>query len=117
MSIRPINTKSDYDKALAFIDVNFDAKHNSKMGRIVEVLAILVEKYEEEHFPIKAPTSIEALKFRMEQLGMSNADLAKLIGTRARVSEIMNGKRPLSVKMMRVIHKKLQVPAEVLLHG
>ena len=117
MSIRPINTKSEYKRALAFIESKFHAKRHSREGRAVEVLAILIEKYEDEHFPIDAPTPIEALKFRMEQLGMSNADLAKLIGTRARVSEIFNGKRRLSVKMMKIIHKELHVPADILLQG
>ena len=115
MSIQPIRTKAQYKKALAFIESNFNAKPNSKEGRVVEVLAILVEKYEDEHFPIEAPTPVEAIKFRMEQLGMSNTDLAKIIGTRARVSEIFNGKRSLSKRMMKVLHRKLHVPAEVLL--
>jgi HTH-type transcriptional regulator/antitoxin HigA len=115
MNIQPIRTKTDYEKALAFIESNFHAKPNSKEGRMLEVLAILVEKYEDEHFPIQAPTPVEAIKFRMEQLGMSNADLAKIIGTRARVSEIFNGKRKLSVTMMKALHRKLQVPADVLL--
>jgi HTH-type transcriptional regulator / antitoxin HigA len=115
MSIQPIRTKTDYKKALAFIESHFNAKPDTKEGRMLEVLAILVEKYEDEHFPIEAPTPIEAIKFRMEQLGMSNSDLAKIIGTRARVSEIFNGKRKLSISMMRALHRKLQVPAEVLL--
>ncbi|HYQ86149.1 MAG TPA: helix-turn-helix domain-containing protein [Bacteroidota bacterium] len=115
MNIEPIRTKADYEKALAFIESNFNARPNTKKGRTVEVLAILVETYEDEHFPIEAPTPVEAIKFRMEQLGMSNTDLAKIIGTRARVSEIFSGKRNLSVRMMRVLHRKLQVPAEVLL--
>ena len=115
MSIQPIRAKADYKKALAFIELHLNAKPDSKEGRMVEVLAVLVEKYEDEHFPIEAPTPIEAIKFRMEQLGMSNADLSKIIGTRARVSEIFNGKRKLSIRMMKALHRKLQVPAEVLL--
>lgn len=115
MKIYPIKTRSDYEKALAFIEKHFEARANSEEGKIVEVLSILVEKYEDEHFPIEMPTPIEAIKFRMEQLGMSNADLAKIIGTTSRVSEIFNGKRNLSVKMMRNIHRRLNVPAEILL--
>jgi HTH-type transcriptional regulator/antitoxin HigA len=115
MSIQPIRTRADYKEALSFIESHFDAKPDSRDGRMVEVLAILAEKYEDEHFPIEAPTPVEAIKFRMEQLGMSNGDLAKIIGTPARVSEIFNGKRNLSVKMMKILHRKLQVPAEVLL--
>ena len=115
MSIQPIRTKADYKKALAFIELHFNAKPHSKEGRMIEVLAILVEKYEDEHFPIEAPTPVEAIKFRMDQLGMSNTDLARIIGTRARVSEIFNGKRKLSVRMIKALHRKLQVPAEILL--
>ena len=115
MSIQPIKTRTDYEKALSFIELNFDAKPNSKEGKMVEILAILVEKYEDEHFPIEAPTPVEAIKFRMEQLGISNTELAKMIGTRARVSEIMNGKRSLSVRMMKTLHRELNVPAEILL--
>jgi HTH-type transcriptional regulator/antitoxin HigA len=115
MSIQPIRTRGDYKKALAFIESHFNAKPDSSEGRSVEVLAILVEKYEDEHFPIAAPTPVEAIKFRMEQLGISNADLAKIIGTRARVSEIFRGKRKLSVRMMKALHRKLKVPAEILL--
>ena len=115
MNIKPIRTKADYEKVLAFIESNFNARPNTKKGRMVEVLAILVEAYEDEHFPIEAPTPVEAIKFRMEQLGMSNTDLAKIIGTRARVSELFNGKRKLSTRMMKVLHRKLHVPAEVLL--
>jgi len=115
MRIRPIKTNAEYKKALSFIESNFNAKTNSKEGQIVEILAILVEKYEDEHFPIGAPTPVEAIKFRMEQLGMSRGDLAKIIGTPSRVSEIFSGKRTLSVKMMKILHQELQVPAEVLL--
>lgn len=115
MSIKPIRTKSDYERALSYIELNFEAKTNTKEGRLVEVLAILVEKYEDEHFPIEAPTPVEAIKFRMEQLGISTADLADILGTRSRVSEIMNGKRGLTVRMMKALRKELNVPAEVLL--
>ena len=115
MNIQPINTKADYERALSFIESNFNAKSNSKAGRMVEVLSILVEKYEDEHFPIDAPSPIEAIKFRMEQLGISNAERANLIGTRSRVSELFSGKRHLSIKMIKSLHKKLRIPAESLL--
>ncbi len=115
MTLQPIRTKEDYQQALSFMESNFNAKPNSKEGRLVEVLAILVEKYEDEHFPIEAPSPIEAIKFRMEQLGISNSELARLLGTRSRVSEIFNGKRHLSIKMIKSLHKKLRIPAEFLL--
>jgi HTH-type transcriptional regulator/antitoxin HigA len=115
MSIRPIRTKADYKAAVAFIERNFDAKPNSRTAEIVEVLVVLVDKYEDEHFPIEAPTPIEAIKFRMEQLGLHNADLAKMIGQRSRVSEILNAKRPLSITMVRRLHRALNIPAECLI--
>ena len=115
MKICPIKTKTDYEKALAFIESNFSAKPNTKIGVLVEVMAILVEKYEDEHFPIKAPSPIEAIKFRMEQMGISSSDLAKIVGTRSRVSEIFSGKRALSVRMMKNLHQELNIPADILL--
>lgn len=115
MTIRPIITRNDYEDALAFIEKNFEAKRNTKIGKMVEVLAILVEKYEDEHFPMEAPTPAEAIKFRMEQLGWDRKDLAKIIGTPARVSEIFSGKRNLSITMVKKIHRELNVPAEILL--
>lgn len=115
MTIRPILTKSDYEDALLFIEQNFEAKRNTKIGQLVEVLAILVEKYEDEHFPMEAPTPADAIKFRMDQLGWDRKDLAKIIGTPARVSEIFSGKRELSVTMVKKIHRRLNIPAEILL--
>lgn len=115
MKIQAIKTKKDYEKALAFVESRFDAKPNSEDARLLEVFAILIEKYEDEHFPIEAPTPVEAIKFRMEQLGMSTNDLVKIVGTRARVSEIFRGRRSLSLRMIKIIHNKLQVPTEVLL--
>lgn len=115
MSIKPIKTKPEYEKALAFVEKHFNARANSKEGMMIEVLAILIEKYEGEHFPIEDPTPAEAIQFRMEQLGLSAKDLVGIIGTRSRVSEILRGKRTLSIKMIRTLHKELQIPAEILL--
>ena len=115
MTIVPIKSKKDYKQALRYIEEHFHAPRNSEQESTVEVLAVLVEKYEEEHFPIDAPTPVEAIKFRMDQLGLTNADLAIVIGTRGRVSEILNGKRQISVKIMKTLHRKLHIPAESLL--
>jgi HTH-type transcriptional regulator/antitoxin HigA len=93
----------------------FDAKPGTVEGRLVEILSLLIEKYEEDHFPIEAPTPIEAIKFRMEQMGWTNKDLAGILGGRNRVSEILNRKRDLSLRMIRMLNKKMGVPAESLI--
>lgn len=112
--LKPIKTRRDYEAALALVEKHFDAKRGTRQRDIVEVLTVLIEKYEEENFPIGAPDPIEAIKFRMEQLGMKPKDLIAVIGGRGRVSEVLNYKRGLSVAMIRKLHKKLQIPADVL---
>ncbi len=114
-AIKPIHTKKDYKEALALIERYFDAKSGTAEATIVEVLSVLVEKYEEEHFPIEAPDPIEAIKFRMEQLGLTRKEIADLLGGQNRVSEIFNGKRRLTISMIKRLHKDLGVPAESLL--
>ncbi len=79
------------------------------------MLSVLIEKYEEEHFPIEAPDPIEAIRFRMEQMNMNKKDLAEVIGYRSRVSEILSRKRKLSLNMIRQLHKKLRIPYESLI--
>jgi len=115
MTTKLIKTEAEYDVALARIDELFDAKKGTKDFDEVELLLALVEIYEEEYYPIEAPDPIEALKFRMEQMEMKRSDLEKFLGTRARVSEILNRKRNLTVKMMKALHKELGIPAESLL--
>jgi len=114
-ALRPIKTERDYKKALDFIDALFDAKAGTDQANIVEVLAILVEKYEEEHFPIESPDPVEAIKFRMEQSGFTTADLAKILGGRNRVSEVLNRKRRLSIEKVRKLSSRWKIPAESLL--
>jgi HTH-type transcriptional regulator/antitoxin HigA len=113
--LKPIRTRDEYKAALSVLERLFDAKPDTVEGRFVEILAVLIEKYEESHFPIEAPTPIEAIKFRMEQLGWSNKELAVLLGGRNRVSEVLNQKRDLSLHMIRVLYKKMGVPAESLI--
>ncbi|AXJ02262.1 HTH-type transcriptional regulator / antitoxin HigA [Cyclonatronum proteinivorum] len=115
MSIRPILTEADYQKTLARIEAIFDARPGTPEGDELEVLGLLVEAWEQKHFPIEKPGPVEAIAFRMEQLGMQQSDLAKLLGSRSRASEILNGKRPLSLRYIRVLHKKLGIPAEILI--
>ena len=113
--LKPIRTKNEYRVALSILDRLFDAKPDTVEGRLVEILSVLIEKYEEDRFPFEAPTPIEAIKFRMEQMGWTNKDLAGILGGRNRVSEILNQKRGLSLQMIRMLNKEMGVPAESLI--
>ncbi len=115
MNIKPIITERDYVKALKRLEEIFHAHTNTREGDEAEVLSILIEKYEDENYPIEAPDPIEAIKFRMEQLGMSKKDLAEVLGYKSRVSEIFTRKRKLTLKMIRNLHEKLKIPYESLL--
>lgn len=115
MEIKPIKTEQDYNQALERLEVIFDAKKGTKEGDELEVLGILIEKYEDVHFPIDLPDPIEAIKFRMEQMNYSQNDLAKVIGRKSRASEILNKKRKLSLEMIRNLHETMKIPTEVLI--
>jgi HTH-type transcriptional regulator/antitoxin HigA len=115
MNIKPIKTRKDYQEALKNIEKIFDAKPNTLKGDKLEVLVTLVEAYEKKHFNIYPPDPIEAIKFRMEQLGLKQSDIAEVIGGKNRTSEILNRKRELTAKMMRDLHNKFNIPAESLL--
>ena len=93
MDIKPIKTEEDYNESLERLEVIFDAPENSPEGDEVQILGMLIENYENEHFPIGLPDPIEAIKFRMEQMGYTQADLAGIIGLKSRASEILNRKR------------------------
>jgi len=115
MDIKAIKTEEDYNQALKRLDEIFHTPVDSKEGDEAEILSILIEKYEDEHYPITAPDPIEAIKFRMEQMGMTKQDLAEIIGYKSRVSEIFSRKRKLSLKMIRNLHEKLKIPYESLI--
>lgn len=115
MNVKPIRTKSDYRKAMKRLEEIFDAKPGSVDGDELEVLSILIEKYESNQFIVDYPDPIEAIKFRMEQLGYRPTDLAHFIGHKSRVSEILHKKRRLTVEMISILSKKLKIPAEVLI--
>lgn len=117
MEIKPIKNKKDYEKALNRLEVIFDAKKGSPEGDELEILGILIEKYENEHFPIGFPDPVEAIKFRMEQMGYNQGDLAKVVGLKSRASEILGKKRKLSLDMIRQIHESLKIPTEVLIQS
>ncbi len=113
--IKPIKTKQDYREALEAIESLFDSKPGTEAGNLLEVLSILVEKYENDHFTIDPPDPVEAIKFRMEQMGLERGDVVAAIGSRSRVSEVLSGKRGLTVKMIRNLHKRFGIPAESLI--
>ncbi|RKT00366.1 type II toxin-antitoxin system HigA family antitoxin [Flavobacterium sp. 123] len=115
MNINLIKTENDYNQALKRLEVIFDAKKGTEESDELELLGMLIDQYENEHFPIDLPDPIEAIKFRMEQLGYTQNDLAKIIGFKSRASEILNRKRKLSLEMIRQIHTSLKIPTEVLI--
>jgi HTH-type transcriptional regulator / antitoxin HigA len=115
MEIKPIRTDKDYNKALKRLELIFDSKQGSKEGDELEVLGILIDQYENEHFPIGLPDPIEAIKFRMEQMGFNQTDLANIVGLKSRASEILNRKRKLSLEMIRQLHDRLHIPTDVLI--
>lgn len=117
MNIKPIKTKKDYENALKRLELIFDAKKGSPEGDELEILGILVEKYEDQHFPIGFPDPIEAIKFRMEQMGYTQSDLATIVGLKSRASELLNKKRKLTLEMIRLIHSNLNIPTEVLIQA
>jgi len=115
MTIKPIKTKKDYEEALKKINKLFNAKPNTPNGDMLDVLVTLVEAYEQKKFNILPPDPVEAIKFRMEQLGLKQNDLAEAMGGKNRVSEILNRKRNLSIKMIRELHNRFNIPAESLI--
>lgn len=111
MKVAPIRTERDYEAALADIERLMDAGAGTPEGDRLDVLVTLVEAYEARHWAIDPPDPIDAIKLRLEQRGLSRRYLEKILGSSGRVSEIMNRKRPLSVDMMRRLHRELDIPA------
>jgi HTH-type transcriptional regulator/antitoxin HigA len=117
MDIRPIRSELDYEAAVRRIEGLWGASPGTPDGDELDILVALVEGYEEEHFPIDLPDPIEAIKFRLEQEGKDYGALIGVIGQRTRVYEVMRRARPLSLKMIRSLHYKLQIPAQVLIQS
>lgn len=113
--LKPIRTKKDYEAALAEFERLLGAKSGTPKGDRLDILATLIEAYEAKHYPMDPPDPIEAILFRMEQQGLSRKDLEPMIGARNRVAEVLNRKRGLSIEMIRQLHKKLSISAEVLI--
>ena len=115
MTIHPVKTEQDYRKALLHIDALMDATPNTKAGDELDVLATLVEVYERDCFPINTPDPVEAILFRMEQMGLDRKALEPFLGGRSRVSEVLNRKRSLSMSQIRKLHDGLDIPLENLI--
>ena len=117
MEIKPIKSELDYRNALNRLELIFDAAVNTKEGDEAEILSLLIENYENEHYPIEAPDPIEAIKIRMEELNMRQQDLVGILGGKSRVSEILNKKKRLTVDMIRELEKTLDISASVLVNS
>jgi HTH-type transcriptional regulator/antitoxin HigA len=115
MKIKPIRTEADHERALREIERLWGAPEETPEGDVLDVLVTLVNAYEEQRWPIGVPDPIEAIRFRLEQQGKDARALIGVIGTRSRVYEVMRGQRPLSLRMIRALHEKLGIPAEVLI--
>jgi HTH-type transcriptional regulator/antitoxin HigA len=115
MEIKPIKTRADYKAALKVLESLMNARANTPEGDRLDVLVTLVEAYERKHFPMDLPDAVEAIKFRMEQQGLTPKDLEPLIGRSNRVYEVLNRKRGLTLAMIQKLHVGLGIPAESLL--
>lgn len=114
-NLKPIKTKADYKASLAEIDRLWGARSGTPEGDRLDILATLIDAYENEHYPMDPPDPIEAIKFRMEQQGLTRKDLVEIFGTRTRVAEVLNRRRGLSINMIRRLNKKLGISVDVLI--
>ena len=114
-NLKPIRTKADYEASLAEIERLWRARRGTRRGDRLDILATLIDAYESEHYPMDPPDPIEAIKFRMEQQGLSRKDLAEILGSRTRVAEVLNRRRGLSINMIRRLHQKLGISVDVLI--
>jgi HTH-type transcriptional regulator/antitoxin HigA len=113
--LKPIKTKADYKASLAEIERLWGARSGTPEGDRLDILATLIDAYENEHYPMDPPDPIEAIKFRMEQLGLTRKDLVEILGSRTRVAEVLNRRRGLSINMIRRLNKKLGISVDVLI--
>jgi HTH-type transcriptional regulator / antitoxin HigA len=113
--VKPIRSEQDYEDALAEIERLWGSASGTPEGDRLDVMATLVDAYESQRYPMDPPDPIEAIKFRMEQQGLKRKDLEGIIGTRARIAEVLDGKRNLSIAMIRRLHAALDIPAEILI--
>jgi len=113
--LKPIKTKTDYKAALAEVERLWGSRGGTPEGDRLDILATLIDAYENEHFPMDPPDPIEAIKFRMEQQGLTRKNLAEILGGRTRAAEVLNRRRALSINMIRRLHEKLGISVEVLI--
>lgn len=118
MNIKPIHTEADYEAALKAIAplMELDPMPGTEEGDYLDVMATLIEQYENKHYPIEAPDPIEAIKFRMDQAGLTATDMKPVFGTTSRFYEVINGKRSLTLPMIIKLHQKFRIPANSLLN-
>lgn len=117
MNIKPIHNDDDLQAAMTRVNELWGAEAGTPAGDELEILALLIQKYEDEHYPMPPSDPIEAIRFRMDQEGLTAKDLEPFIGSRGRVSEVLTGKRPLSLTMIRRLHDGLRIPYESLIGG
>jgi len=117
--LKPIKNEQQYEQALerVYLLLQKDLSPDSRESDELEVLSILIKEYENEHYPVPSPNPLDAIRFRMEQMNMSESELAEILGARSRKSEILSGKRKLSLSMIRKLQEKLHIPAEVLIQA
>lgn len=115
MEIRPIKTEADYNESIHRIEELWGSERDTIEGDEMDLLCTLVESYEMKNYPIAPPDPIDAILFRMEQMGMTKTDMAKYLGSQSRVSEVLGRKRKLTLKMVKSLYKDLKIPAEILL--
>jgi HTH-type transcriptional regulator / antitoxin HigA len=115
MKIKPIKTESDYEKALKRLEKIFDAPANTPSGEEAEILSMVIDNYENNHYPIGAPDPVEAIKIRMEEMHLKQKDLIGILGGKSSVSEVLNKKKKLTLENIRRVEKKLKLPASVLI--
>jgi HTH-type transcriptional regulator/antitoxin HigA len=113
--LKPIRTKADYEAALAEVERLWGAKRGTPKGDRLDVLATLIDVYETKHYPMDPPDPVEAIRFRMEQQGLTRKDLEPMIGPRNRVADVLNRKRSLSIEMIRQLHDRLGISADILI--
>jgi HTH-type transcriptional regulator/antitoxin HigA len=117
MKLKPIKTATEYGAYLDWVDKMFDRKTepNWPQGEVLQVVLLLIKQYEDQNYPIPAPNPIEAIKLKMEEKGLKNKDLVGIVGSKGYISSLLTGKKPLTLEIAKIFHKKLGVPAEILL--
>ncbi len=117
MELKPIKTDSEYEMMLEWVDGQFDISpdSNSDAGNVLQIVLLLVKAYEDEHYPISAPDPIEAIKLKMDEKGLKSKDLVDWVGSKSYVSALLNRKKPLTLKLAKIFHERLGIPAQVLL--